>query len=184
MAEMNEIIKLDKLPYLDMRSFKMVITGAHREGIANLPGKVQLFFEWSPETWLVTFRYSHGKRFRKLGVAVRKADTNLGVGVMYWFVCPVTDRLCRKLFFVDGLLMSRFAMKKARYPCQYLTAIDKVYHRNEKYQEPPYKRYGKPYYRGKLTPYGKRLIRYDERWEASMEVMDEMYIPKLLKMQR
>lgn len=184
MADMDNLLKVDKLPYLDMKSFKKVIVGNHQNGIAKLRGEVQLFFEWIPEEEMICFHYSYSKRFRKLRVVVRKSDTNLGIGVMYWFVCPITNRLCHKLYFVGGLLISRFAMKKARYPSQYLTTIDKVYHRNKIYEEPPYKRYGKPYYRGKLTPYGKRLIRYNERLEATEEALDEMYIPKLLKMQR
>ena len=181
MAEMDDILMVDKLPYLDMRSFKMVVVKDHQEGVARLRGDVQLFFEWDRENELVCFRYSYNGHFRKHSVAVRKADTNLGVGEMYWFVCPITDRLCRKLYFVGGLMMSWFALKKGRYPSQYLTANEKVHYRDRKYEQVPVRKYGKPYYRGKLTPYGKRLIRYNERYEANGEIIDEMMMKVLYR---
>ena len=34
------------------------------------------------------------------------------------------------------------------------------------YREEPYRKHGKEYYRGKLTPYGKRCIRYEVREQS------------------
>lgn len=41
---------------------------------------------------------------------IRK-QSNLGVGDVYFFICPSTKRKCRKLYFVDCRFVSRFAFK-------------------------------------------------------------------------
>lgn len=88
----------------------------------------------------------------------------------YYFVCPVTGKLCRKLYLHNGRFMSRQAFKPL-YEAQtkshkerhdplfaYLditTKIDDAIHQ-------PYRR---EYYNGKITPYGRKLERLARKFE-------------------
>ena len=104
-------------------------------------------------------------------VWLRWRSSNLDKGVtwekgrgFYYFVCPVTGRSCRNLYLVNGRFVSRFAFK-ALYETQTeshsqrdnplfktLDAWDKL----EQLERQKYRRYT---YRGKPTPYARRVDR-------------------------
>lgn len=168
-------VELNSLPWFDVRTFKIAFTkGEKCKGVATLRGKLPIFFEYDPTEMLLAVYYSHKGRLCSNIIAVETAETNLGIGVMYWFVCPITWRKCRKLYLYDGSIVSRFGLPGARYRLQNKTANDRVFARVDEYGEPPFRKYGKPYYRGKLTPYGKRLLRYEQRYNDA--VLDEFCV--------
>lgn len=85
-------------------------------------------------------------------------DTNHGY---YYFVCPVTGALCRKLYLVDGRFVGRKAFhalyEKQTYSQAYrretaawrdLMAVDDLVFSQ---------RYRREYYAGRLTPYGRKV---------------------------
>lgn len=97
-------------------------------------------------------------------IMVEQRDSNLGVGGhYYYFLCPETGRRCRYLYLYGGRFVSRFAIPRAAYPCQrYRSSLAKSLDVLLNVSDITEKRYGKEYYRGKLTPYGKKLLRaYD-----------------------
>ena len=105
-------------------------------------------------------------------VTVIERAANLGKGVVRFFLCPITHKPCRKLYLYDGAFISRRALSGAMYSSQTKSKWERAVHNGclrEDYV--PYKRYGKPYYRGKITPYGKRIQRHQnivDRAEAML----------------
>lgn len=93
-------------------------------------------------------------------IRIEQRESNLGVGGhYYYFLCPQTGRRCRYLYLYGGRFVSRYAIPRVAYPCQRyrskLTRSLEVFFGAASTE----KRYGKEQYRGKLTPYGKKLLR-------------------------
>ena len=90
----------------------------------------------------------------------------------YYFVCPVTGYLCRKLYLVNGVFMSRRAFRPL-YWAQTMSRKQRAFNSlmewdalllvslMEKELGDPYHR--KETYRGKPTPYGRRVARWNRK---------------------
>lgn len=59
-----------------------------------------------------------GSGERVTTVLLERRKSNLGKGEVWYFVCPVTGRLCRKLYGIDGSFLSRHAYPKGMYRSQ------------------------------------------------------------------
>ena len=95
-------------------------------------------------------------------VTIIERAANLGKGVVRFFLCPITHKPCRKLYLYGDRFISRRAMRGAMYRSQVKSKLDRVMPSGWGTDDfIPYKRYGKMYYRGRLTPYGKRIKRYE-----------------------
>jgi hypothetical protein len=104
-----------------------------------------------------------GGRHMKYRVAIIVRAANIGKGVIRYFECPRTYHLCRKLYLYGGMFVSRRAMSGAMYRSQTKSKLERAAHNGCLREDfVPYKRYGKLYYRGRLTPYGKRIKRYED----------------------
>lgn len=105
-------------------------------------------------------------------VPIYEAVSNIGKGVVRYMRCPITHALCRKLYLCDGVFVSRKAIRGAIYQCQARSKLERAMPNGFACDDfIPYKRYGKPYYRGKLTPYGKRIVRYQNIANKSLEYL-------------
>ena len=89
--------------------------------------------------------------------------SNLGKGVVWFFICPHTSKRCRKLYLVNTYFYHRLAFKGCMYEKQIQSKktreLDKTlgaYFRSDQLFEQLNKKHFKKHYRGKLT---KRLIR-------------------------
>ena len=113
---------------------------------------------------IVLFDYIvNGERHMKYKVSIFEVEANIGKGVVMYFDCPITHNLCRKLYLCDGVFVSRKAIRGAMYRCQAQSKFDRAIPNGSGSDDfIPYKPYGKTHYRGKLTPYGKRIKRYQE----------------------
>jgi hypothetical protein len=56
-----------------------------------------------------------GRDQRSYTVLLEGRPSNLGKGHVWYFVCPVTGRLCRKLYRINGYFFSRYAYPTATY---------------------------------------------------------------------
>ena len=103
-------------------------------------------------------RYSVNGKPYSYDIGVVEHKSNLGIeGSYFYFVCPSTSRLCRNLYLYNGVFVSRFAIPGAIYESQeYQSSLSRAMSALFD-SEKEIKRYGKEYYRGKITPYGKRL---------------------------
>lgn len=94
-------------------------------------------------------------------IKVEQRESNLGIGgYYYYFLCPETGRRCRYLYLYGGKFVSRFAIPKVAYPSQeYRSKLARSLDVLLNVSDLVERRYGKEHYRGKLTPYGKKLLR-------------------------
>lgn len=123
------------------------------------------------------FVYTYNGTPKEYTVTLRWKPSNLNPKQgYYYFVCPVTGLSCRKLYLVEGRFVSRRAFS-AMYTTQtrnrterspLLRTLDYLTQAEEMENQ----RYRKPYYRGNLTPYGRKLERlYKQIRVGGMEAL-------------
>ena len=89
----------------------------------------------------------------------------------YYFVCPVTGLSCRNLYLVDGRFVSRLAFRPL-YRKQAETRVPKsngslaVLRAIADYEDAATAKYRRLTYRGKLTPYGRKVAKKEARLDA------------------
>ena len=126
-----------------------------------------------------------GERHMSYNVYIYEQEANIGKGVVRFFNCPKTHNLCRKLYFDGNMFVSRKAINGAMYRCQNTSKLQRILPRGWATDEfVPFKRYGKPYYRGKLTPYGKRIERHQNIVDQCETIMGDWLFRKMNKLRR
>lgn len=105
----------------------------------------------------VYFSYSYKETIRKYKVEVISRPSNLGKGVVWFFICPVTKKTCRKLYFNKGFFLHRTAFPEIIYEQQKQSKRNRKLDKTMKmaldesiYQE-FYRKHLKTHYRGKIT---------------------------------
>jgi len=104
-----------------------------------------------------------GKRLQQR-IRVEQQESHLIAGAhVYYFICPVSDQRCKKLYLICNGFRCRKTFRHY-YPQQHKSHRERI----KTYDgDAPYRAYGKQYYRGKLTPYGKRVQRWENKEEQS-----------------
>lgn len=112
---------------------------------------------------MARFSYEYNGRPVTYDVALRWKRSNLthdSAGGYYYFVCPSTGQLCRKLYLVNGRFVSREAFRPL-YPQQMLSRKQreeqKVWRAFLNADGLVYQRFRRETYRGRLTPYGRKV---------------------------
>lgn len=95
---------------------------------------------------------------RNYQIKLISIPSNLGIGKVWYFLCPLTGKRCRKLYCVNGFFYHREAFTGCLYESQ---IYSKKYRRYDKYYgsyfkldylyQQLHKKYFKKYYRGKPT---------------------------------
>lgn len=126
--------------------------------------------------------YKHGESLIKYRVNLIGKVSNLGLGIVWYFVCPNTGKHCRKLYLSSGYFYHRSACKDGMYERQTLSknhrAIERtmnLYFRSDNLYEQIYKKHFKKQYAGKPT---KRYLKLTQQIEKS----DSQSQPNILKM--
>lgn len=106
------------------------------------------------------FRWEHEGETRLQSVKLEKRPSNLGKPEpVYYFVCPYSGTLCRKLYTDGKVLAGRKSFSHIYSTQQRSERIREVDNLMAILDSPQKGKYRKEYYRGKLTPYGWRLSR-------------------------
>ena len=123
---------------------------------------------------VIAVAYTYGGEQRAYKIRLDFTPSNLpnhaNTGY-YYFICPATGNRCRKLYLVGGYFVSRHAFKALNFwqtlskstrtfsnPAAQILARDIMAH------EMGSPRYRKETYRGKPTPYGRKLA----KWKAKL----------------
>lgn len=122
----------------------------------------------------MAFAYTYDGELRAYKVELEFAPSNLSSKYgYYYFVCPKTGERCRNLYLVNGYFVSR----KAFSPLYWTQAMsrrqrsmeqlcDLIMYKDIARQELEPSRYRRITYKGKLTPYGRKVARINAKLDA------------------
>ena len=103
-------------------------------------------------------KYNFREEPREYKIRLLKKPTNLGIGEMWFFRCPSTGKLCRKLYSIGGYFFHREAFKGCFYETQirskYVRLLDSnygAYFKSESLYLEARKKHLKKTYAGKPT---------------------------------
>ena len=174
---------LEQLPRLQIRDF--VKAGAFSRSVhgtfefRSKPG--QIIFRTDLENMTIEFTANGpdgNPVVSRLGLVC--IPTNLGIGNTWMFRSFRSGKRCRVLYLVRGMFVARADIIGPRYAQQLKGRAGRMCLRYNRYQNPPTRANGKPTYRGKPTPYGKRLERY-EIMADDLDIDVALYIVKRSK---
>ena len=120
----------------------------------------------------VRFAFNHNGTPADYSAALRFTPSNLNRGGYYLFICPVTGRSCRKLYFVGGRFISRFAFR-ALYSVQAQSPADRYADAKQSEQQALNAPRRKWKYKGKPTRYALRVERLGARVERLGALVEE-----------
>ena len=113
----------------------------------------------------IDFSYSYYGTIQKYTVEVVSRPSNLGKGVIWFFICPVTKKVCRKLYFHKGRFLHRTAFPEIIYEQQKLSKryrkLDKTMKMalDESIYQEFHQKHLKTHYRGKPTRRFERITK-------------------------
>ena len=140
-----------------------------RNGIENSSIGIEVTF--TDEEKFIILDYKTNDKEIRYKVQIESLPSNLGKGEVYYFVCPSTGKLCRKLYFENSYFLHRTAFKYLMYEKQLESKkyreISKIFSAcfipDEVYEQ-RYKKYFKTHYKGKPT---KRFLKLENRIHIS-----------------
>lgn len=162
-------------PYFSLKDVSILIKkGVIEEKISKTRtvylGGMPYRFSFNPSIMTLTIEWEDEAIYRQ-DIHIIAESSNLpsqSSSNVYYFVCPGTGLKCRTLYKIGSYFLSRRAFY-AIYPQQMKSKRKRII----SYREKPYRKNGKEYYRGKLTPYGKRCIRYENRENRLYEELEK-----------
>ena len=109
---------------------------------------------------------------RKYKVKLVSIPSNLGIGKIWYFLCPITHKRCRKLYLIGGYFLHREAFNRCMYESQtqskqyrQLEKTFGAYFSSDNLYSQLYKKHFKKTYAGKPTKKYLKLIRKIEQAE-------------------
>ena len=104
----------------------------------------------------IELEYEYDNETRNYIIQLVSISSNLGLGEVWYFLCPETNKRCRKLYFINGYFHHREAFEGCMYGCQtksksYRDSIIKTFSKSSKCLKEVTKKYFKQSYAGKPT---------------------------------
>lgn len=152
--------------YLQLNSFQSgVVSWKSNAGNSS----ISAFTNMSEKSGVLTLEYTLNSD-RKINYQIKliSKTSNLGVGLVWFFLCPFTGRYCRKLHLINGYFQHRTANPYIMYEKQIEPKIWRIWNKqfaseiNEHLYFELYRKYFKRYYKGKIT---KRFARLSKKLE-------------------
>lgn len=175
------ISNLKKWGYLQLEEKKSGTVTWSRNG--NKTGSISITVSTNKYQTYLELDYKYGNEPRKYKVTLVAIPSNLGKGLIWYFLCPATKKRCRKLYSIDGYFLHREAFKGCMYDTQTKSKkwreIEKVYGSYfdaDRNFEELYSKHFKKFYAGKHT---KRYLKLIKKID-SVEKIPDMEIEKKL----
>jgi len=156
------ISKLKVWNYLEPESYRSGTITWSRAG--EQIGSINIFCTMrnEPYIWL-TYRFNGEPVDYK--VKLVSVASNLGRGKIWYFLCPVTGKRCRKLYGVGKYFLHRDAYPQAMYESQtyskrgrMIDKVCKIMHGSDELYEELYSKHFKTHYAGKPTKRYKQIM--------------------------
>lgn len=172
---MGERVVLNELGRVKLSDFRNMIRESRKSGkpmITNFnlcglsyraifaPDKMILYLNWK----------RNGDEYVEK-IRLSEAKSNLNLNPVLYFICPHSGRRCRKLF-TDGFKF--FSMKALSRGFTYSERNESKRYRglSKVMKEPPSTSKRKMYYRGRLTPFGRKMEKY---WSQDPEEIEAVF---------
>ena len=167
------ITKLKEWNYLDGYTRGIITWSRNGETTA----RISIFVDTITENPFVEFDYSVNKEPVNYRVPLVRVPSNLGKGFVWYFLCPYTNKRCRKLYFTGKYFLHREAFSGAMYECQTHSKkwreFKKVWDMlDNSFTKAISQKYFTPSYNGKPTRRFKQLLKKAERDERFLEHID------------
>jgi hypothetical protein len=163
--EVNQLstTMLKKYQYLEKNTLKSGVFSWLRNGIEI--GSIRVHTRIYDTRGTITLMYSCNGTDYNYKVRLVTIPSNIGNGVLWYFICPFTGKRCRKLYLISERFMHRTALSSGMYTTQTHSKkwrdIEKIYGNYfdvDSYYRQLYKKHFKKYYNGKPTKRYKMLM--------------------------
>ena len=113
----------------------------------------------------ITLSYNQNGESITYDVQIISIPSNLGKGEVFYFICPITKKRCRKLYHYNKYFLHRENFKYLYYEKQNVSKktrqlhsiFDRIYLRDEIFEE-QYKKHFKTHYNGKPTKRYQKIL--------------------------
>jgi hypothetical protein len=110
------ITKLKEWEYLNPEQLKSgTITWSRND---NKRGSISITVNTKSEKPHIELDYKSNDEPQNYKVQLVSIPSNLGKGVVWYFLCPETNKRCRKLYSIEGYFLHREAFKGCMYESQ------------------------------------------------------------------
>ena len=157
------ISKLKEWKYLNPEQLKNGTLTWSRHG--NEIGSISIKVNTLSKQPYIELDYKHNEEPRKYKVKLVSIPSNLSKGKIWYFLCPQTNKRCRKLYLISGCFLHREAFKGCMYECQtysknwrQMGKVFGAYFEAEECYEEIYSKHFKKSYNGKPTKRYLRLL--------------------------
>jgi len=137
----------------------------------NPTGSISIMVNTDFDQSYIEVEYKFRNEPRKYKISLVSKPSNLNTGVIWFFVCPISKRLCRKLYSIGGYFVHREAVPGCMYESQIQSKITRFLNKmvkpcnelDEIYNQLNSK-YFKKTYAGKPTKRYLKIIEYINRY--------------------
>ncbi|TCO07027.1 hypothetical protein [Natronoflexus pectinivorans] len=166
------ISKLQGWGYLDPKQIKSGTLDWSKNG--NPSGSISIRANTLSERPYIELDYKYRDEPRNYKVYLTSTPSNLNRGEIWYFICPQTNKRCRKLYSIGGYFLHREAFKGCLYETQTQSKkyreLEKTfgaYFKSDELYSELYKKHFKKTYAGKPT---KRYLRIMERIQKAESI--------------
>ena len=166
------ITKLKECDFLDPKQIKSGTLTWSRNG--NPTDSISIVVNTHSEQPYIELDYKYRDEPRNYKVRLVSKPSNLGKGLIWYFLCPQTNKRCRKLYSIGGYFLHREAFSGCMYKTQTQSKkyrqLDKTfgaYFKIDNLYSELYKKNFKKYYAGKPT---KRYLRIMEQIQKAESI--------------
>ena len=165
---------LSKHGYLKPNQWQSGIVTWSRNG--NKTGSISIRVNTHPERPYLELDYKSNDTPINYQVALVSILSNIGKGIVWYFICPHTGKRCRKLYLIGGYFYHRSAFRGCMYEKQTQSynnrwlcrQFDKL-HGSDKAYEQIYSKHFKKRYNGKPTKRYLKLLKQAKAGEGISE---------------
>lgn len=166
-----DISKLKGWGYLDPEQIKSGTLNWSRNG--NPTGSISIQVNTHSEQPYIELDYKYRDEPRNYKVSLVSKPSNLGKGLIWYFLCPQTNKRCRKLYSIGGYFLHREAFNGCMYETQTQSKkyrqLDKTlgaYFRTDELYSQLYQKHFKKTYAGKPTKKYLRIMEQIQKAES------------------
>jgi hypothetical protein len=142
----------------------------------NETDQISITINTQSEKPYIELDYLYRGEPRNYKVRLVNVQSNLGKGLIWYFLCPKTKKRCRQLYLVDGWFYHREAFKEAMYSLQTYSLKDRFLcgqwdkmKRADKARQMLYSKHFKKYYKGKPTKRYLKALKWIREGEGISE---------------